>query len=56
MEIQFYQFPSSDNALPHERFILTDQIALSIDRGLDFLDKNTRKNRDVDIGYKSLRK
>jgi hypothetical protein len=34
---------------PHQRFILTDQIALNVDRGLDFLDRRTRKCRDTYI-------
>jgi hypothetical protein len=54
IEIHFYQLPNPDKALPHERFILTDQMALEIGRGMDFLDCNTRKNRDVSIGYKSM--
>lgn len=53
MELHFYELPNPDHCLPHERFILTDQIALEIGRGMDFLDKNTKKNRDVSIGYKN---
>ena len=52
MEVQFYQLPTGDNAMPHERFVQTDQIALGIDRGMDFLDAHTAKSRDVFVCYK----
>ena len=39
--------------MPHQRFILTDQFAIEIDRGLDFLDRSTHKNRDVLVNTKS---
>jgi hypothetical protein len=39
--------------MPHQRFILTDQFAIEIDRGLDFLDRATHKNRDVSVNTKS---
>lgn len=55
IEIQFYQLPPGNVAMPHERFILTDQIALAIDRGMDFLDQNTARCRDVFVGYQGLR-
>jgi hypothetical protein len=48
IEVQFYDVSS---ALPHQRFILADQIALGIDRGLDFLDQKTRKCRDTHVNY-----
>ncbi len=53
IELQFYELPNPDNVLPHERFILTDQVALEIGRGMDFLDSASGRNRDVSIGYKS---
>jgi len=56
IEIQFYQHPGLENCLPHARFIITDQITLKIDPGMDFLDPNTKKNRDVCIEYKSSKK
>jgi hypothetical protein len=48
VEIRYYR-----GAMPHQRFILTDQFALEIDRGLDFLDRATHKNRDVSVNTKS---
>lgn len=51
--IQFYQHAGLANCLPHARFILTDQIVLKIDPGMDFLDPKTGKNRDVCIECKS---
>lgn len=47
-EIRYYH-----TEMPHQRFILTDQFAIEIDRGLDFLDRSTRKNRDVSVNTKS---
>ena len=41
--------------LPHQRFIITDQFALEIDRGLDFLNRRTGKNRNVSINLKNRR-
>jgi hypothetical protein len=55
IEVQFYELPNVDNVLPHERFILTDQIALEIGRGMDFLNQKTARNRDVSVGYKSMK-
>ena len=54
IEIQFYQSAEDEQCLPHDRFVTTDQISLTIGRGMDFLDKNTHKNRDVTIGLKSV--
>ena len=55
IEIQFYQLPNLEKSLPHARFIITDQITLKIDPGMDFLDPKTGKNRDVCIEYKSCK-
>ena len=38
--------------LPHHRFILTNQIAMDIDRGMDFFDEFTRSCRDTRISYR----
>ena len=54
IEIQFYEFIDNGACLPHDRFILTDQIALDIGRGMDFLDETTRRNRDTFMGYKNI--
>jgi len=47
-EIRYYH-----TDMPHQRFILTDQFAIEIDRGLDFLDRATHRNRDVSVNTKS---
>jgi len=47
--LHIYSDSMSTQSLPHQRFIMTDQIALNIDRGLDFLDSNTHKCRDTYI-------
>ncbi|MDM7926511.1 MAG: hypothetical protein QUS35_10895 [bacterium] len=49
IELRFYGDTAGMPNLPHQRFILTNQIALNIDRGLDFLDRNTHKCRDTFI-------
>lgn len=43
----------SGAALPHHRFIVTNQVAIGIDRGMDFLNKKTHKNRNLTLDYKS---
>ena len=53
IELVFYDHPTPEKCLPHERFIFTDQIAFEIGRGMDFIDRITQKNRDVSIGIKS---
>jgi hypothetical protein len=55
IELHIYDVPFPDQCLPHERFIVTDQIAIEIGRGMDFLDRSTHRNRDVSIGYKSIK-
>lgn len=47
--LTFYTF------LPHDRFILTDQFALEIGRGMDFLEPNRGCNRDMSIATKDVR-
>lgn len=51
IEVCFYDESLPDPHLPHQRFILSDQMALDVDRGLDFLDRHTRKCRDTHISY-----
>jgi len=53
IEIQYYGDQDGKSKMPHERFILTDQFALHIERGMDFLDKAMHKNRDAFISMKS---
>lgn len=54
-EVRFYDQALAGSRLPHQRFVLTDQVALDIDRGLDFLDQSTRKCRDTYINYQDSR-
>ncbi len=51
-EIYYYQEIDNNQCLPHERYLITDQIAFQIGRGMDFIDKNTRRNRDTSIDLK----
>lgn len=50
-------FHSNHNAqcLPHERYFVTDQIAFQIGRGMDFIDRKTKRNRDTSIDLKDLK-
>jgi hypothetical protein len=50
LEVVYY----NDDRLPHQRFIVTNQVAISIDRGMDFLDRHSRACRDVEINTKSV--
>lgn len=50
IELRVYNDSTGTQSLPHQRFIMTDQLALNIDRGLDFLDRATHKCRDTFIG------
>lgn len=52
IQLVLYDHEIPDKCLPHERFIFTDQIAFEIGRGMDFIDRKTRKNRDISIGIK----
>lgn len=51
LEVYFYDESLPNPTLPHQRFIMTDQVALDVDRGLDFLDRKTRKCRDTYVNY-----
>jgi hypothetical protein len=53
IKLCLYDQVSVNAALPHDRFIITDQIALGFPRGMDFLNKATRKNRDLTLDYKN---
>lgn len=52
-EVHFYDEVSPDPNLPHQRFILTNQIALNVERGLDFFDKSTQRCRDTYVNYQN---
>jgi hypothetical protein len=51
IEVRFYPDQTEEQTLPHQRFIATDQIALEVDRGMDFIDRMTKKCRDTYINY-----
>jgi len=51
--IQYYLEEAGKSRMPHERFILTDQFAVHVERGMDFLDRSTKKNRDAFVTMKS---
>jgi hypothetical protein len=53
VEAYYYKLPRGDEPLPHDRFLITDQIAIAIGRGMDFLDFKTKKNRDGTFGLKN---
>ena len=55
MEIQFYEFMNGSQVLPHDRYIVTDQFAIDFGRGLDFLDKKTKRNRDLTMSNKDFK-
>ncbi len=54
IRIWFYENPAGGDALPHDRFLWTDQFAFEIGRGMDFLDPRTGRNRALSINLKSL--
>jgi hypothetical protein len=52
--IHFHDTLTGTDNLPHDRFMATDQIAIEIGRGMDFLDRRTHKNRDASLSLKDL--
>lgn len=52
IEIKVYFY--NPRKLSHQRFLITDQIAIDIGRGVDLIDKNTGKNRDTSISIKDV--
>ncbi|HEX8177769.1 MAG TPA: hypothetical protein VF543_21960 [Pyrinomonadaceae bacterium] len=54
LRLCLYDNDRGGDSLPHDRFIVTDQIALGLPRGMDFLNGATRKNRDFSLDYKSV--
>ena len=50
--IRVYDGQTAATSLPHERYLLTDQFAFEIGRGLDLFDSSTNRNRDVSISFK----
>jgi hypothetical protein len=55
VDVHFYDESLPKATLPHQRFIMTEQIALDVDRGLDFLDRTTQKCRDTYVNYQNLK-
>jgi hypothetical protein len=53
IEVHLYDESLPNPSLPHQRFILTDQIALNVDRGLDLFDQRTRRCRDTYVNYQN---
>jgi len=49
--IQFYKVLTVMGSMHHERYILTNQIALELGRGMDMLNRNTGRNRDSKYSY-----
>jgi hypothetical protein len=54
IETYFYDDSFPNPGLPHQRFIVTNQVALNIDRGMDFFDEKTRRCRDTYVNYQNL--
>ena len=43
--IQYYESFPGEKVLPHQRFLITRQVAIDLGRGMDFLDPETGQNR-----------
>lgn len=63
IKVNFYgPKPTKKNAvnvnhyMPHHRYFITDQIAISSDRGMDFLNKKEKKNRETNVKYENSEK
>jgi len=60
IEVRFYQknkdSKEEGDPLPHDRYLMTNQVAFDIGRGMDFLSKRTRGNRDISINYQDTDK
>jgi len=48
--IQYYKTADGED-LPHQRYLITHQIAIDLGRGMDFLDPATQRNRDGKFGF-----
>lgn len=57
VSVQYYK-NNADPArcLPHARFLVTERLAVNMDRGLDFLVVRTKRTRDVHLAYMSQAK
>jgi hypothetical protein len=54
LKINFYVGIDDSQPMAHARFIITSQFCFKIDRGMDFLDPSTKRNRDVTISLASI--
>lgn len=50
IEVQHYD----PRTMPHNRYIVTESFAIDVDRGMDFIDRLTRENRDVKVSILDL--
>ena len=60
IKVKFYgPKPTKENSvnvnhyMPHHRYVITDQIAISIDRGMDFLIEKEKRNRNTNVKYEN---
>lgn len=51
--VEAYGKDGEKSRLPHQRYLLTDQFAIDIGRGLDLFDKDSNRNRDVSLSFKN---
>jgi hypothetical protein len=49
--IQFYGGLPGVEVLPHQRYLITHQVAIDLGRGLDFLDPQTHQNRSGKFSF-----
>ena len=49
--IQFYGATPGTEVLPHQRYLVTHQVAIDLGRGLDFLDPQTHQNRSGKFSF-----
>jgi hypothetical protein len=48
--IQYYNTANGEE-LPHQRYLITHQVAIDLGRGMDYLDPATRRNREGKFGF-----
>jgi hypothetical protein len=48
--VQFYKTADGED-LPHQRFLITHQVAIDLGRGMDCLDPATKRNREGKFGF-----
>ncbi len=50
--VQFYKTADGED-LPHQRYLITHQVAIDLGRGMDCLDPGTQRNREGKFGFAS---